>query len=87
MIACKSGGRVAFRPAETIAAPEPQSTYTNAPVATVSGQTQTEAWDTENFRFIVVVSKAGYLLLLLLAILLLLMYFLKKRRRQAQDQN
>lgn len=81
-IARESGARVTIRPAVSTAAPKALSPSTNAPVAPVSAQTQTESWDTENFRFIVAVAKAGYLLLLLLAILLLLLYFVRKRRRQ-----
>ena len=69
------GGEV--RSVESIAAPKIEP---NAPLATVADEARTESWDTENFRSIVAVAKAGYLLLLLLAILLLLMYFLRRKR-------
>ena len=83
----KSGDRGAVRSVESLAAPKTEPVSTNAPLATVADEARTESWDTENFRSIVAVAKAGYLLLLLLAILLLLMYFLRKRRRQRQGQD
>ena len=87
LIPRETGGRLEVRPVETTTAPKLQSPSTHAPVVTVSVPTQTESWDTENFRSAVVVAKGGYFLLLLIAILLLLMYFLKRRRRQAQGQD
>ncbi|PYM10673.1 MAG: hypothetical protein DME18_15770 [Verrucomicrobia bacterium] len=76
---------VSARSLATNVASRSESASTNAPGAAVADEVQTDAWDTENFRFALAVVEAGYFLLLLVAILLLLLYCLKKRHQPSQN--
>lgn len=59
------------------------SIVSNAPPDLVVAGQGGEEWDTENFRLVAALAKAGYLVSLLWALVLLLIYFLKKRRERA----